>query len=272
MKKLAIPLFFMLFGMRFAMAATPEELVQPLALRVLELQRYVQVQDQRLQQLETQLQNRGLLNLLNQVEQMKEEIARLRGQQEELSHAQEQADKRAKTLFADVDDRIKAMEVRGNASSQAAPEKASEPVVPQPDRVETPPKAAEPVVSQENEAKAYEAAYNLVKAGRYKEAIKSFQDFSKNFSSSTLAANAYYWTGFSQVGMADFRNAAESYKQLVQLFPQSQKVPDAMLSLARAQVQMSAQSEAVATLEKLLARFPHSRAAINGKKLLATLK
>lgn len=270
-KKFAIPLFFLLFAVRCAGAATPEEPVQPLALRVLELQRDVQGQGQRLQQLESQLQNRGLLNLLNQVEQMKEEIARLRGQQEEQAHAREQADTRAKALFADVDDRIKAMETRV-VTTPVVVEKVSEPVTPPPERVETQPRPETPAVNQEGEARAYEAAYNLVKAGRYKEAIKSFQDFSRNFPASALAANAYYWSGFSQVGLADFRNAAESYKQLIQLFPQSQKVPDALLSLARAQVQMNAQAEAVATLEKLLARFPHARAAINGKKLLATLK
>jgi TolA-binding protein len=45
-----------------------------------------------------------------------------------------------------------------------------------------------------------------------------------------------------------------------------------MLSLARAQVQMNESDLARATLEQLIAKHPQSKAAENGKKLLATLK
>lgn len=230
-----------------------------------ELRRSVVVQDERISRLEAQLQNQGLLNLLNQVEALKAEVARLRGGQEEQAYKLENADKRARDLFADLDGRVK--------------ELASRPVAPSADAVRlqvaqslvtaAPPPAP---IDSEAEARAYEAAQSLVKAGKYKEAVTAFQAFLKQYPSGALAANALYWTGFSHVGLSDFKGASASYQRLLKEFPASSKAPDAMLSLARAQVQVNEPDIARATLEQLIAKHPQSKAAENGKKLLATLK
>lgn len=230
-----------------------------------ELRRTVVVQDERIARLEAQLQNQGLLNLLNQVEALKVEVGRLRGGQEEQAYKLENADKRARDLFADLDGRVK--------------ELASRPVAPPADTVRlqvaqslvaaAPPPAP---IESESEARAYEAAQSLVKAGKYKEAVASFQAFLKQYPSGALAANAIYWTGFSLVGLSDFKGASASYQHLLKEFPTSSKAPDALLSLARTQVQMNEPDIARATLEQLVAKYPQSKAAENGKKLLATLK
>ncbi|MEW6676603.1 MAG: tol-pal system protein YbgF [Pseudomonadota bacterium] len=227
----------------------------------------------RLSKLESQLQNQGLLNLLNQVEALKAEVARLRGTQEELAYQQTAADKRVKDLIADMDDRVKELENR-----PVAPVAPANAVRLQPAQALSSPLAtASPVLSPaapvaEGEGKAYENAHNLIKAGRYKEAVFAMQDFVKAYPESGLVPNAHYWTGFSYVGMSDFESAAASYQFLIDTFPNAPKTPDAMLSLARAQVQMNRQPEAVATLGQLIERFPYSRAADGGKKLLSTLK
>ncbi|MEW5771790.1 MAG: tol-pal system protein YbgF [Pseudomonadota bacterium] len=268
MNKITYPILLAAFVAQAAGAATPEEQTQQLV----ELQKAAQAQDERIGRLERQLQNQGLLNLLNQVESLKAEVARLRGAQEEQAHQQTTADKRAKELFADLDDRVKELESRPAQSAAAPP--------PSPVRLQaaqsltTPAPAAAPAapVAGDAESAAYEAAHNLVKAGRYKEAVLALQGFVKNYPSSGLAPNAHYWTGFSYVGMSDFESAAASYQHLIKEYPRSPKAADAMLSLARAQVQMNVQAEAIATLEQLIAKFPYSRAAENGKKLLATLK
>ena len=274
MKPIRLPLLLLGLVAQAATAATTDELTKQLA----ELQKGAQAQEARLGRLEGQLQNQGLLNLLNQVEALKAEVARLRGAQEELGYQQTTADKRVKELFADVDDRVRELESRptpqaiaaSNAVRLQTAQTLSAPVA-----THTPAPAAPPAplpAATEGEAKAYESAHNLVKAGRYKEAVLAFQDFAKANSESSLVPNAHYWTGFSYVGMSDFESAAASYQYLIDTFPNSPKTPDAMLSLARAQVQMNRQNDAVGTLDKLIQRFPYSRAADNGKKLLSTLK
>lgn len=230
-----------------------------------DLRRALAAQEDRIARLEAQLQNQGLLNLLNQVETLKAEVARLRGGQEEQAFKLEGADKRVKDLFADLDGRVR--------------ELASRPVAPPPDAVRlqvaqslvTPSPAALPVES-EGEAKAYEAAHALVKGAKYKEAVAAFQSFLKQYPAGSLAANALYWSGFSQVGLTDFKSAAATYLRLLKDFPNSPKVPDTLLSLARTQAQMNETEAARATLDQLIAKHPQSKAADNGKKLLATLK
>lgn len=269
MKQLHYPLLLVLLA-QSPWAASADDLAQKMG----DLQKGLQTQDSRLGRLESQLQNQGLLNLLNQVEALKAEVARLRGAQEELGYQQTTADKRAKELFADLDDRVKELESRPAAAS-AAPAVRLQPA----QALSTPVSAASttsaspaPQGDMENEARAYEAAHQLVKAGRYKDAVLAFQGFAKTYPASSLVPNAHYWTGFSYVGMSDFESAAASYQHLIGEFPNSPKTPDAMLSLARAQVQMKRNDEAVATLDKLIEKFPYSRAADNGKKLLSTLK
>jgi tol-pal system protein YbgF len=124
----------------------------------------------------------------------------------------------------------------------------------------------------ESEATAYEIAHGLIKSGKYREAIVAFQRFISQYPSGPLAANALYWIGISQVtGLSNFKAAAESYSRLLDEYPNSPKVPDALLSLARTQIQMEQKELAQATLNRLLTNHATSKAAENGKKLLATL-
>lgn len=233
--------------------------------RVSELNKTIQSQSDRISKLETQLQNQGLWDLLKQVEVLKTDVAGLRGAQEEQAHRLEAADKRTKDLFGDLDERLK--------------EVASRPVAASTDAIRLQPSqslvasSVPPVVTSDAETKTYEVAHALIKAGKYKEAIGAFQAFVRQYPSGPLAANALYWIGFSQfAGLSDFNKAAESYQRLLKDFPTSPKVPDALFSLARTQVQLDDKEAARTTLNQLLAEHPTSKAAENGKKLLATLK
>jgi tol-pal system protein YbgF len=123
------------------------------------------------------------------------------------------------------------------------------------------------------EERAYEVAHNLIKGGNYKEAVGAFQSFLDQYPSSSMAANALYWMGFSHaVGLSDPKSASESYQRLLKEFPNSPKAPDALLSLARAQVKLDDSEAARTSLNLLLNKHPQSKAAEYGKKLLATLK
>lgn len=240
------------------------------AVRVSELNKLVQVQGDRIARLELQLQNQGLLGLLNQVEALKSDVARLRGAQEELVHRLEVSEKRTKDIFVDLDERLKEVASRPVAApANAIRLQPSQSLV----AASAPPSPPLTATESEAEARAYEVAHALIKAGKYKEAIGAFQAFLSQYPTGPLAANALYWMGISQVtGPSDFKSAAESYQRLLKDFPASPKVPDALLSLARAQIQLEDKEAARTTLNQLLVKYPASKAAENGKKLLATLK
>jgi len=248
-----------------SLSVSADPLVDAVA-RVAELNLLVQSQNERIVRLETQMQSQGLLSMLNQLDALKADIALLRGAQEEQAHRQEIADKRTRDLYVDLDEQIKELASRPVAASfdsiRLQPSKTLV-AAPMPPVVN---------VDAESEARAYEAAHGMVKAGRYFDAIAAFQTFISQYPTGKLAANALYWIGISQVtGQSDFKAAANSYQRILREYPTSPKVPDAMLSLARAQIQLDDKAAASETLNQLLLKHPFSKAAENGKKLLAIL-
>lgn len=246
----------------------------------------------RLARIEAQSQGQGLLALLAQVQELKAEVARLRGAQDEIVHAQQQADIRQKALFADLDDRQKelkqavanldtrqkkTLELQSNLNDQIQ-ELASKPAPSQGDamrlqRAQSLTVATAPVVlDPEAEAKAYELALNQFKTGNYSNAVDAFNAFLKVFPNGNFAPNAQYWLGLTYLAQADYRNAAAAQQRLLKDFPQSHKVPDAMVSLARSQIQLGEVELARSTLEQVVARYPVTTAADIARKLLALAK
>src|SRR6266536_4317995 len=71
---------------------------------------------QRLGAVEDTVKGQGLLDLLRDVEQIKADIAKLRGQYEVLSYELEQAQKRQRDLYLDLDSRLRKIETAPGAA------------------------------------------------------------------------------------------------------------------------------------------------------------
>jgi tol-pal system protein YbgF len=79
---------------------------------------------QRLDRLERLLSSRGLLDMLQQIQQLQDEVRQLRGQIEVQDHKLEQLSERQRNLYADVDQRLRQLQHKGGAatpSTGAAP-------------------------------------------------------------------------------------------------------------------------------------------------------
>lgn len=247
--------------------ATPAVTLDDLALRQNETRQDMRALEDRLRRMEAQLSNQGLLNLLNQLAELRAELARLRGQQEAQQHAIDQMQQRLKTIYEDLDGRLRAQDdrIKELASRAAAP--AQEAIQLQPSRT-----LLGSSLDDRSESRSYEAALTLFRSGDYKAAVGAFQSFLGDFPTGSLASNAHYWLGLAHASLGDYGSAVQSYEKLINDFPTSNKVPDAMLSLARARLLMGETAAAQSLLDQLVARFPQSRAAENARKLLTTLK
>ncbi len=238
----------------------------PLEDALARLEKSLQAQQERIARLEAQSESKGVIGLHNELGLLKAEMARLRGFQEEQAYQMDVAEKRVKDLFVDLDTRL--AQVR---------ELASRPAPAQADAIRLQPAqslATVPVTAPADpgdEARDYGAAHALVKGGKYQEAAQAMQVFLDTYPSGTLAPNALYWKGFSQVNLGDFVGAAVTYQKLIDDYPSSSKAPDAMLSLARARIQAGELALARGVLDQLVVKYPISKAAATGKKLLATL-
>jgi tol-pal system protein YbgF len=231
----------------------------------------------RVEQLETQLSQRlerieakdaALVDMFRDVEQIKADIARLRGQYEVLAYELEQAQKRQRDLYLDLDSRLRKIEGGpGAAAADAVPAVAGAGGA-NPSAGANAGAAARPGDAAA-EQRAYDSALEQFKGGSYPAAIASFQNFVKTYPKSPLAASALYWVGNAQYAQRDFRGAIATQRQLLTTYPDSQKVPDALLNIASAQIELGDAAGAKRTLEEIVAKYPTSEAAGKAKQRLA---
>lgn len=229
--------------------------IDALKARVDQLERSVQ---QRLDTLEAK--STGLVDVLRDVEQIKADVAKLRGQYEVLSYELEQTQKRQRDLYVDLDTRLRKLESGASASGDTVP--------PAGGTAGAPPTAAKPGDAG-SEQRAYDTALEQFKSSNYAAAISSFQSFVKSYPKSPLAPSALYWEGNAQYAQRDFRNAIATQRQLLSTYPDSQKVPDALLNIASCQADMGDAAPAKRTLEEIVSRYPTSEAAGKARQRLA---
>ena len=236
------------------------------------LQQQANAVDARLGKLEVAIQqNPQLLDLLKEVELLKAEVARLRGQAEVQTHQLDTLGKRQNDLYADLDQRIADL---AKAAQPAPAADAAQPVAPGSlaPPAATPAAGGSPQADPLVESRSYETALKLFREANYAGAIAGFNGFLKAYPASALAPNAQYWIGYSYYVLKDYKSALAHQQKLVALYPASDKVPDALLNIAANQIALDNVAGARKTLEGLVAKHPGTPAAQLAARRLSALK
>jgi tol-pal system protein YbgF len=250
---------------------------------ITEMRNQAQALEARTVKLEDALANQPMLELQNQLEALRGDLNRLQGQIEVLINENESTQKRQRDFYIDLDTRLRRIErpeESGTSDSAASPPRyaredsgTSESDAAPDAQVAAPVYKYNPPASDGGgDSRAYDAAYDLFKAGKYKEAISHFNQFIKDYPASSLAPSAHYWIGNSYYALRDFKNAISTQEKLIKTFPDSPKAPDAMLNIASSQQEMNNKKGAKKTLDTLIARYPGSDAAGKAKQRLADKK
>jgi tol-pal system protein YbgF len=228
------------------------------------LQQRVDGIDARLGKLEAAMQkNQQMLDLLKEVETLKAELAKLRGQTEVQAHQMDTLGKRQNDLYADLDQRIADI-----TRATAAPEAGTAPAGPSGADAAAGGGQPDPLV----ESRSYEAALEQFRAANYAGAIAGFNGFLKAYPESQLAANAQYWIGYSYFSLKDYKTALAQQQKLVAAYPGNAKVPDALLNIAACQIALNDMTGARKTLEGIVAKHPGTNAATLAARRLSALK
>ncbi len=243
---------------------------------------------ERLRLLEDTVKGQGLGDLLRDVEQIKSDLAKLRGQYEVLSYELEQAQKRQRDLYLDLDGRLRKLETAAGGSPPAAGQggppstgdNAPLPGSPAPPGAgPLPPGAGPPppgtrgslssAADVVTEQRTYDAALDQFKNGNYAAAVASFQTFARANPKSALAPSAMYWAGNAQYALHDYRAAIATQRQMIATYPDSQKVPDALLNMASCYSELRDNAGMRRTLEEIVAKYPGTEAAGKARQRLA---
>ena len=199
--------------------------------------------DQRLTDENGQLR-RSLLDLQNQIEQMRGDLARMTGQNEQLTRTVSEMQSRQTTL----DDKLK----------QSEPSKVS---------VDGREFNADP-----KEKADFDAALGVFRSGQFAQAQNAFAEFVKRYPQSGYNASALFWLGNAQYATRNYNEAIANFRSMLSLAPDHAKAPEAVLSIANCQIELKDTRAARRTLEDLTKAYPQSEAAQAGRERLSRLR
>ena len=226
--------------------------------------------------------NRAMLEMIQQVDQISEDINLLRGEIEVQGNDVVEIKKRQRELYQDIDRRLRDMESRtvGQApAAQVTVPPASAPAVepagsvPSLAPASSAAVAAAPVTAlQAGEKEAYQAAFDTLKEGRYKEAKVELQAFLVKYPNGSFSGNAQYWLGEAHYVTRKFEQGIVEFEKVLNGFPGSNKVPDAMLKLGYTYYELKQYPQSKTVLQDLRARFPDETASRLATKRLDRIR
>ncbi|WP_425493127.1 tol-pal system protein YbgF [Novilysobacter antarcticus] len=206
--------------------------------------------------------NDATVDLLRQVNMLKEEVTSLRSQVEELNHSLGELKDTSRAQFLDIDQRLEDLEGGAAPGTSAAIGSADAPAAkPVVERAPSVHGDAGTVAMGAGEREAYDAAFNALKNGEYAESARLFHSFLGHYPEGVYAPNALYWLGESYYVTQNYKLAVTQFKALLDRYPTHDKAPGALLKVGLAQQGQGDEEAAERTLTEVTTRFAGSDAA-----------
>ncbi len=191
---------------------------------------------------------RSLLDLSNQLEPLRADNARLRGQGEQLARELADVQRRQKDIQSGVDDRMRKFE----------PQKVT---------LDGREFSADP-----DEKRQYDEAMELLRKSDFAATAVALTAFRKRYPASGYGDSVLFWLGNAQYGARQYKEAITSFRTLVGASPEDPKAPEALLAIANCQAELKDSKAARRTIGELVTAYPKSEAAQAGRERLASLK
>ncbi len=207
------------------------------------------------------------LQLQSQIEALKQDIANLRGEREQLLREINLLQRAQKDTNVDIEERFQKLYER--FAKQDAPSVKEE--APKVNKLNVQVDGFEFLADPE-EKRDFEAAFVLFRKGDFSGASTAFGKFINLYSASGYKPSALYWLGSAKFARRDFNEAIAQLRTLVNDFPNHARTPEAMLTMGNAQIELKQTKEARKTFNDLLKLHPTTEAAAAAKDRLAQLK
>ena len=219
----------------------------------------------RVDRLDQIFNNQSLVNLSQNVDSLQQQVNELRGDIQVLQHDQQLTVKQQRDLYSDLDKRLQKLELGLNNASGTAAGSGAVNFAPSASSVGGASAAG-------GDQAAYQRNFNLLKQGRYEDAINGFTSFIQQFPQSPLVPNAEFWMGEAHYQMSDFQGALVNYQAVRKGYPNSNKAPDALLKIGFSQYEMQKYADARKTLDSVIKQFPGTSVANLAKQRLQRMR
>ena len=191
---------------------------------------------------------RALLDLQTQIESLRSELARQRGQDEQLARELAEIQRRQKDVSQAVEERLRKFE----------PTKVTV------DNRE--------IVVDPAEQREFDAALAVFRRGNFPAAQAAFSDLLRRYPQTGYRPIALFWLGNSQYANRDYSGAIGNFRALLAQEPDHPRAPEAVLSIANCQIELKDTAGARRTLDDLMKASPHSDAAGAARERLVRLR
>jgi tol-pal system protein YbgF len=224
----------------------------------------------RLGRLERLLTNRGMLDLLDQVERVHQEVKRLRGEMEVQAHRLEKSEEREERLYSDLDRRLQALETGAGGASDpgSAPNESTSP------EVMSPPRAVAPAASQSTddsngavETTADTPAHDIDEARSSEPAPgQATSGVAPDTGTPVTVAAARasheeddYRRAFDLLKVGNYNDSISAFNNFLGRYPKSAHADNAQYWLAEAYYVTHQYQPAISEYTKLVERYPESQ-------------
>ncbi len=221
---------------------------------ILDLRQKVQLTEQKLSdetrrtsEESAQLQ-RSLIDLQSQLDLVRTELAKMRGQNEQMVRDVAELQRQQKDSVLNVDERLRKFE---------------------PSRVTI---DGREFLADPSEKRDYDAAMATFRKGEFAAVQVVFVDFLNRYPKTGYRPSALFWLGNAQYATKDYKEALASFRALVSTGGDHLRVPEALLAIANCQLELKDNKGARKTLDDLVANYPSSEAAQAAKDRLARLR
>lgn len=187
------------------------------------------------------------LQLMTEINVLKERNRHLTGDVEELRNALSVEQRSTRDLYASLDGRIAAFEPVSVVVN------------------------GETVLVDPREKNEYEAAVLLLQDNKFKEAVGKFERFAEKWPDSPYRPEALFWQGTSEFALGDYKSVIASQNRLIKEYPKGTRAPDAMLLVGSAQAAAGSVKAARATFNKVVKTYPDSDAARTAKSRIQAM-
>jgi len=212
----------------------------------------------------------AVLQLQAQIETLKQDIASLRGEREQLLREITLLQRAQKDTNVEIEERFQ--KINGQlAKQETTPSSPVKEEAPKSSKVNVQVDGFE-FLAEPEEKRDFEAAFVLFRKGDFAAAAKEFAQFVKVYSASGYKPSALYWLGSARFARRDFNEAIAQLKGLANDFPNHARTPEALLTVGNAQLEIKQPKEARKTFNELLKLYPTTEAAAAAKDRLAQIK
>jgi tol-pal system protein YbgF len=191
---------------------------------------------------------RSLLDLANQIEQLRAELARNRGATEQLSNDVATLQRQQRTLSQGLDDRLKQLE-------------------PVPVMIDGKSYSVDP-----QEKRSFDGAMAAFKSNDYPKAIAGFNDLLDRYSRSPYAPQSLYWLGNAYYAQRDCKQATNAFNQLATRYPDDARAAEALLSAGNCAIELNDKRAARRYYDAVVKQYPGTEEAATAKDRLARIK